>query len=129
MKLITHVKIEQADHTQVIDSAATQVGWAANKAFLFVVDKEIQGWRNFTILCSWALSKVGQKHRPIFDEVKGSAVAVFRKGCQQETACVQKLIKSQITDRIDAHWKLHDKAIKWFKDPNKGILDRQTSQG
>ena len=52
MKLITSVKIQQADHTEVIDSAATQVGQAANKAFLFVIRKEIQGWKNFTALCS-----------------------------------------------------------------------------
>ena len=52
MKLITSVKIEQADHTQVIDTAATKVGSAANKAFLFVIHKEIQGWHNLMTLCS-----------------------------------------------------------------------------
>ncbi|ABW33147.1 hypothetical protein [Acaryochloris marina] len=122
MKLITSIKLQQADHTEVIDSAATQVGLAANKAFLFVVRKEIQGWKNFTALCSWCLSKVSQKHGPIFEEVKERAVAVYRKGCQQETAFVQALIKSQITDRLDAHWKLHDQAIDWFKDQTQAFL-------
>ena len=122
MKLITSVKIEQADHTQVIDTAATQVGLAANKAFLFVIRKEIQGWKNFTALCSWGLFKVSQKHGPIFDEVKERTVAVYRKGCQQETAFVQGLIKSQLTDRINAHWELHDKAIDWFKAQTQAFL-------
>ncbi|QUY45455.1 hypothetical protein [Acaryochloris marina] len=122
MKLITSVKIQQADHTEVIDTAATQVGQAANKAFLFVIRKEIQGWKNFTALCSWGLSKVSQKHGPIFEEVKGNAVAVFRKGCQQETVFVQALIKIQLTDRIDAHWELHDKAIAWFKVQTQAFL-------
>ena len=122
MKLITSIKLQQADHTEVIDSAATQVGLAANKAFLFVIRKEIQGWKNFTALCSWGLSKVSQKHGPIFDEVKGHTVAVFRKGCQQETAFVQALIKTQLTDRVDAHWKLHDKAIDWFKVQTQAFL-------
>ena len=122
MKLITSVKIQQADHTEVIDTAATQVGLAANKAFLFVIRKEIQGWKNFTALISWGLSKVSQKHGPIFEEVKERTVAVFRKGCQQETAFVQSLIKSQLTDRIDAHWKLHDQAIDWFKDQTQAFL-------
>ncbi|ABW32619.1 hypothetical protein [Acaryochloris marina] len=122
MKLITSVKIQQADHTEVIDTAATQVGLAANKAFLFVIRKEIQGWKNFTALCSWGLSKVSQKHSPIFEEVKERTVAVYRKGCQQETAFVQALIKSQLTDRVDAHWELHDKAIDWFKDQTHAFL-------
>ncbi|KAI9129555.1 hypothetical protein [Acaryochloris sp. CCMEE 5410] len=122
MKLITSVKIQQADHTEVIDSAATQVGQAANKAFLFVIRKEIQGWKNFTALCSWGLSKVSQKHGPIFEEVKERTVAVYRKGCQQETAFVQALIKTQLTDRIDAHWELHDKAIDWFKAQTQAFL-------
>ena len=122
MKLITSVKIQQADHTEVIDTAATQVGQAANKAFLFVIRKEIQGWKNFTALCSWGLSKVSQKHGPIFEEVKERTVAVYRKGCQQETAFVQGLIKTQLTDRIDAHWELHDKAIDWFKDQTHAFL-------
>ncbi|KAI9129836.1 hypothetical protein [Acaryochloris sp. CCMEE 5410] len=122
MKLITSVKIQQADHTEVIDTAATQVGLAANKAFLFVIRKEIQGWKNFTALCSWGLSKVSQKHGPIFEEVKERTVAVYRKGCQQETVFVQALIKSQLTDRIDAHWKLHDKAIDWFKVQTQAFL-------
>ncbi|BDM83235.1 hypothetical protein AM10699_60960 (plasmid) [Acaryochloris marina MBIC10699] len=72
MKLITSITVKQADHTEVIDSAATQVGLAANKAFLFVIRKEIQGWKNFTALCSWGLSKVSQKHGPIFEEVVDS---------------------------------------------------------
>ena len=122
MKLITSVKIQQADHTEVIDTAATQVGLAANKAFLFVIRKEIQGWKNFTALCSWGLSKVSQKHGPIFDEVKERTVAVYRKGCQQETAFVQGLIKTQLTDRIDAHWKLHDQALDWFKVQTQAFL-------
>ncbi|KAI9129979.1 hypothetical protein [Acaryochloris sp. CCMEE 5410] len=122
MKLITSITVKQADHTEVIDTAATQVGLAANKAFLFVIRKEIQGWKNFAALCSWGLSKVSQKHGPIFDEVKGRTVAVYRKGCQQETAFVQALIKSQLIDRIDAHWELHDKAIDWFKDQTQAFL-------
>ncbi|MGR3278505.1 hypothetical protein ACSYAD_25760 [Acaryochloris marina NIES-2412] len=122
MKLITSITVKQADHTQVIDTAATKVGLAANKAFLFVIRKEIQGWKNFTALCSWGLSKVEQRHGPIFDEVKERTVAVYRKGCQQETAFVQKLIKTQLTDRIDAHWKLHDKAIDWFKVQTQAFL-------
>ena len=122
MKLITSVKIEQADHTQVIDTAATQVGRAANKAFLFVINKEIQGWKNFTTLCSWGLSRLGDKHGPIFDEVRGSAIAVYRKGCSQETAFVQGLIQTQLTDRLDAHWELHDEAIKWFKAQTQAFL-------
>ena len=129
MKLITSVKIQQADHTEVIDTAATQVGLAANKAFLFVIHKEIQGWKNFTALCAWGLSKVSQKHGPIFDEVKGCTVAVFRKGCQQETAFVQALIKTQLTDRIDAHWKLHDKAIDWFKVQTQAFLADNPVEG
>ncbi|MGR3280325.1 hypothetical protein ACSYAD_35320, partial [Acaryochloris marina NIES-2412] len=104
------------------DSAAKKVGLAASKAFLFVIRKEVQGWKNFTILCSWGLSKVGQKHGPIFDEVKGRTIAVYRKGCQQETVFVQALIKSQLTDRIDAHWELHDKAIDWFKVQTQAFL-------
>ena len=120
---ITSVKIEQAEHTQVIDSAATKLGLAANKVFLFVIHKEIQGWRNFKTIISWGLSKVGETHGPIFDEVKGRAVAVYRKGCQQETVFVQGLIKTQLTDRIDAHWKLHDQAIDWFKVQTQAFLD------
>ncbi|ABW32222.1 hypothetical protein [Acaryochloris marina] len=122
MKLITSVKIQQADHTEVIDSAATQVGLVANKAFLFVIRKEIQGWKNFTALCSWGLFKVSQKHGPIFEEVKERTVAVYRKGCQQETAFVQALIKTQLTDRIDAHWNLHDQALDWFKVKTQAFL-------
>ena len=122
MKLITSITVKQADHTEVIDTAATQVGLAANKAFLFVIRKEIQGWKNFTALISWSLSKVGQKHGPIFEEVKGRTIAVYRKGCQQETVFVQALIKSQLTDRIDAHWELHDKAIDWFKVQTQAFL-------
>ncbi|UJB73143.1 hypothetical protein HRE53_31035 (plasmid) [Acaryochloris sp. 'Moss Beach'] len=122
MKLITSITVKQADHNEVIDTAATQVGQAANKAFLFVIRKEIQGWKNFTALCSWGLSKVSQKHGPIFEEVKGNAVAVFRKGCQQETVFVQALIKTQLTDRIDAHWELHNKAIDWFKVQTQAFL-------
>lgn len=122
MKLITRIQVQQADHTKVIDTAATQVGRAANKAFLFVIHKEIQGWKNFTALCSWGLSKVSQKHGPIFDEVKGRTVAVYRKGCRQETVFVQALIKTQLTDRLDAHWKLHDKAIDWFKVQTQAFL-------
>ncbi|BDM83238.1 hypothetical protein AM10699_60990 (plasmid) [Acaryochloris marina MBIC10699] len=57
-----------------------------------------------------------------FTEVKGRTVAVFRKGCQQETVFVQALIKTQITDRIDAHWELHDKAIDWFKVQTQAFL-------
>ncbi|MGR3279845.1 hypothetical protein ACSYAD_32850, partial [Acaryochloris marina NIES-2412] len=120
--LITSIQVKQADHTEVIDTAATQVGLAANKAFLFAIRKEIQGWKNFTALCSWGLSKVEQRHGPIFDEVKERTVAVYRKGCQQETAFVQKLIKTQLTDRIDAHWELHDKAIDWFKVQTQAFL-------
>ncbi|MGR3279606.1 hypothetical protein ACSYAD_31565, partial [Acaryochloris marina NIES-2412] len=75
-----------------------------------------------TALCSWGLSKVSQKHGPIFEEVKGRTIAVYRKGCQQETAFVQALIKSQLTDRIDAHWELHDKAIDWFKTQTQAFL-------
>ncbi|MGR3279277.1 hypothetical protein ACSYAD_29870, partial [Acaryochloris marina NIES-2412] len=74
------------------------------------------------ILCSWGLSKVSQKHGPIFEEVKERTVAVYRKGCQQETAFVQGLIKSQLTDRIDAHWELHDNAIDWFKVQTQAFL-------
>ncbi|MGR3277532.1 hypothetical protein ACSYAD_20755 [Acaryochloris marina NIES-2412] len=122
MKLITSVKIQQSASTEVIDSAAKKVGLAASKAFLFVIRKEVQGWKNFTILCSWGLSKVGQKHGPIFEEVKGRTVAVYRKGCQQETAFVQGLIQTQLTDRIDAHWELHDKAIDWFKIQTQAFL-------
>ncbi|KAI9129090.1 hypothetical protein [Acaryochloris sp. CCMEE 5410] len=122
MKLITSVKIQQAEHTEVIDTAATQVGLAANKAFLFIIRKEIQGWKNFTALVSWGLSKVSQKHGPIFEEVKERTVTVYRKGCQQESAFVQALIKTQITDRIDAHWELHDKAIDWFKAQTQAFL-------
>ncbi|MGR3279246.1 hypothetical protein ACSYAD_29710 [Acaryochloris marina NIES-2412] len=122
MKLITSVKIEQSASTEVIDSAAKKVGLAASKAVLFVIRKEVQGWKNFTILCSWGLSKVSQKHGPIFEEVKGRTIAVYRKGCQQETAFIQALIKSQLTDRIDAHWELHDKAIDWFKDQTQAFL-------
>ena len=122
MKLITSVKIQQSASTEVIDSAAKKVGLAASKAFLFVIRKEVQGWKNFTILCSWGLSKVGQKHGPIFEEVKGRTIAVYRKGCQQETVFVQALIKSQLTDRIDAHWELHDKAIDWFKVQTQAFL-------
>ena len=122
MKLITSVKLEQADHTQVIDTAATQVGRAANKAFLFVINKEIQGWKNLTLVCSWGLSRLGDKHGPIFDEVKGSAIAVYHKGCRQETAFVQGLIRTQLTDRLDAHWKLHDEAIAWFKAQTQAFL-------
>ncbi|QUY45529.1 hypothetical protein [Acaryochloris marina] len=122
MKLITNVKIEQSASTEVIDSAAKKVGMAASQVFLFVIHKEIQGWKNFTILCSWGLSKVSQKHGPIFDEVKGNAVAVFRKGCRQETLFIQTLIKTQLTDRIDAHWELHDKAIDWFKVQTQAFL-------
>ncbi|ABW31436.1 hypothetical protein [Acaryochloris marina] len=122
MKLITSITVKQADHNEVIDTAATQVGLAANKAFLFVIRKEIQGWKNFTALCSWGFSKVSQKHGPIFEEVKERTVAVYRKGCQQETVFVQALIKTQLTDRIDAHWKLHEKAIDWFKVQTQAFL-------
>ncbi len=122
MKLITSVRIEQADHNEVIDTAATQVGRAANTAFLFVINKEIQGWKNFTTLCSWGLSRLGDKHGPIFDEVKGSAIAVYRKGCSQETAFVQGLIKTQLTDRLDARWKQHDKAFDRFKAQTQAFL-------
>ncbi|QUY45796.1 hypothetical protein HRE53_29405 (plasmid) [Acaryochloris sp. 'Moss Beach'] len=122
MRLITSIQVKQAEHTEVIDTAATQVGLAANKAFLFVIRKEIQGWKNLTALISWGLSKVEQKHGPIFEEVKGRTVAVFRKGCQQETVFVQGLIKTQLTDRLDAHWELHDKAIDWFKVQTQAFL-------
>ncbi|KAI9129643.1 hypothetical protein [Acaryochloris sp. CCMEE 5410] len=122
MKLITSVKIQQAEHTEVIDTAATQVGLAANKAFLFVIRKEIQGWKNFTALCSWGLSKVSQKHGPIFEEVKERTVAVYRKGCQQETVLVQALIKPSSRIGLMPHWKLHDKAIDWFKVQTQAFL-------
>ncbi|NJM66898.1 MAG: hypothetical protein HC851_15140 [Acaryochloris sp. RU_4_1] len=122
MKLITSITFKQADHTQVIDTAAIQIGRAANKAFLFVVEKEIQGWKNLMVLCSWWLSKVGRKHGSIFQEVKGSAIALYRHGCKKETAFFQELIKAQITAKVDAHWELHDKAIKWFKAQTQAFL-------
>ena len=65
---------------------------------------------------------MSQKHGPIFEEVKERTVAVYRKGCQQETVFVQALIKTQLTDRIDAHWKLHEKAIDWFKVKTQEFL-------
>ena len=128
MKLITSVKIEQVDHTQVINTAATKVGRAANKAFLFVIHKKIQGWHNLMALCSWGLSRVGEKHGPIFDEVKGSAIAVYKHGCKKQSALVQRLIKVQITDRIDAHWELHNQALKWFMDQTTAILNDEPIQ-
>ncbi|MGR3279616.1 hypothetical protein ACSYAD_31625, partial [Acaryochloris marina NIES-2412] len=32
------------------------------------------------------------------------------------------LIQTQLTDRIDAHWELHDKAIGWFKVQTQAFL-------
>lgn len=122
MKLITSITVQQADHDEVIDNAADQIGRAANQAFLFFIRKEIQGWKNLTLLCSWGLSRLSDKHGPIFNEVKGSAIAVFRKGCQQETEFVQELIKTQLTDRLDARWKIHDQAIAWFNAQTQAFL-------
>lgn len=122
MKLITSITVQQADHDEVIDNAADQIGRAANRAFLFFIRKEIQGWKNLTLLCSWGLSRLSDKHGPIFNEVKESAIAVYRKGCQQETEFVQELIKTQLTDRLDARWKIHDQAIAWFNDQTQAFL-------
>lgn len=129
MKLITSIKVEQADHTEVIDTTAAKVGALASKAFLFVVDKEIQGWKNLIVLCSWGLSRVGDKHLSIFKEVKGSAIALYRKGCQQETAFFQELIKTQVTAKVDAHWELHDKVLKWFKAKVDDFLAEKPVEG
>ncbi|NJM67647.1 MAG: hypothetical protein HC851_19230 [Acaryochloris sp. RU_4_1] len=137
MKLITSIKIEQADHTQVIDSAATQVGHLASQVALAVFNRAAQDAQRVIAYGGTTRSLVDAKvlaYRetqvvPAWEEVKESAIALYRKGCQQETAFFQELIKTQITAKVDAHWELHDRALKWFKAKVDEFLTEKPVEG
>lgn len=125
MKLITSIDVQRTDHEEVIDSTATKIGLMANKIFLFIINKEMQGWKNLMVLLSWGFSEMKKHYGPISVDVTESAIAIFKKGCQRETAFVQGQFKTQIIDRIDAHWGLHNRAMAWFNAQTQAFLNDQ----
>ncbi|NJM67024.1 MAG: hypothetical protein HC851_15815 [Acaryochloris sp. RU_4_1] len=137
MKLITSIKIDLADHTEVIDSAATQVGHLASQVALAVFSRAAQdaqrvigyGGTIRSLVDTKLLAYREAQVKPVLNEVKESAIALYRKGCQQETAFFQELIKTQVTAKVDAHWELHDKVLKWFKAKVDDFLAEKPVEG
>jgi hypothetical protein len=123
MKLITSIKIEQADHTVVIDQAATQVGTLASKAALAFFNRAAQdaqqiigyGGQARAIVDARVLEYRETQVVPAWEEVKESAIALLDHSRNRAQVHLQGLLQEYVTRPLDSRWEVHRHQVEGLR--------------
>jgi hypothetical protein len=120
MKLITKIEVHQADHTEVIDSAATQVGQLATRAALAIFNRAAKdaqriigyGGATRSLVDARVLEYRETKVVPAWEEVKGSAIALLNHSRNRAQSYLQGLIEQHVVRPLDSRWEVHRQQVE-----------------
>lgn len=124
MKLITSITIKQADHTQVIDTAATQVGSLASKAALALFNQAAQdaqkvigyGGQARGIVNAKVLAYRETQVVPVIEEIKESAIAILNHSKTRAQGYVQGLLEQHVTRPLASRWEVHRHQVEGLRE-------------
>jgi hypothetical protein len=123
MKLITKIEVHQADHTEVIDQAATQVGTLASKAALAFFNRAAQDAQQIIGYGGQARAIVDVKVvayretqiKPVLAEAKGGAIALLDHSKNRAQVYFQGLLQEHVTHPLDSRWEVHRQQVEGLR--------------